>query len=81
MTDTTTATAAANEHLAWGPTLTPYIAGQFAQGTSLRAIVRHILGLYHGVRGGRRFRQALSDAARLRDADTSLLADALRAVE
>ena len=61
--------------------LTPYIAGQFAQGTSLRAIVRHILGLYHGVRGGRRFRQALSDAARLRDADTSLLADALRAVE
>ena len=26
MTDTTTATAAANEHLAWGPTLTPYIA-------------------------------------------------------
>jgi hypothetical protein len=30
------------------------------------------------VRGGRRFRQMLSDAARLRDADTSLLADALR---
>jgi tRNA-dihydrouridine synthase A len=61
--------------------LSAYAARQIAQGTSLRAIVRHILGLYHGVRGGRRFRQLLSDAARLHDADTSLLEDALRAVE
>jgi len=60
--------------------LSGYAARQIAQGTSLRAIVRHILGLYHGVRGGRRFRQLLSDAARLHDADTSLLEDALRAV-
>ena len=60
--------------------LMPYAARELAQGTSLRAIVRHILGLYHGVRGGRRFRQLLSDAARLRDADTSLLQDALREV-
>ncbi|HET8875309.1 MAG TPA: tRNA dihydrouridine(20/20a) synthase DusA [Casimicrobiaceae bacterium] len=58
--------------------LIPYAERCLAQGTSLRAIVRHILGLYHGVRGGRRFRQMLSDAARLHDADTSLLADALR---
>ena len=60
--------------------LSAYAARQIAQGTSLRAIVRHILGLYHGVRGGRQFRQLLSDAARLHDADTSLLEDALRAV-
>jgi tRNA-dihydrouridine synthase A len=58
-----------------------YADAQLARGTSLRAIVRHILGLYHGVRGGRRFRQLLSDAARLADADTALLADALREVE
>jgi tRNA-dihydrouridine synthase A len=58
--------------------LIPYAERCLAQGTSLRAIARHVLGLYHGVRGGRRFRQMLSDAARLRDADTSLLADALR---
>jgi tRNA-dihydrouridine synthase A len=58
--------------------LIPYAERCLAQGTSLRAIVRHILGLYHGVRGGRRFRQMLCDAARLHDADTSLLADALR---
>lgn len=61
--------------------LMPYAAKELAQGTSLRSIARHILGLYHGVRGGRRFRQLLSDAARLRNADTSLLQDALRAVE
>jgi hypothetical protein len=35
-----------------------------------------VLGLYHGVRGGRRFRQMLSDASRLRGADASLLRDA-----
>ena len=61
--------------------LIPYITDQLAHGTSLRAIVRHILGLSHGVRGGRRFRQLLSDAARLHDADTSLLDDALLTVE
>jgi tRNA-dihydrouridine synthase A len=61
--------------------LIDYAIAQLAHGTSLRAIVRHVLGLYHGMRGGRRFRQLLSDAARLRDADTSLLEDALRAVE
>ena len=60
--------------------LVPYAQAELARGTSLRSIVRHVLGLYHGVRGGRRFRQLLSDAARLRDADTSLLRDALEAV-
>jgi tRNA-dihydrouridine synthase A len=52
--------------------LIPYAERCLAQGTSLRAIARHVLGLYHGVRGGRRFRQMLSDAARLHDADASL---------
>ena len=61
--------------------LLPYASVQIARGSSLRAITRHILGLYHGVRGGRHFRRLLSDAARLRDADTSLLVDALRAVQ
>ena len=61
--------------------LAAYASEQLARGTSLRAIARHVLGLYHGVRGGRRFRQLLSDASRLRDADASLLADALSVVE
>src|SRR6476646_4768817 len=53
-----------------------YAAAQMPHGTSLRAITRHVLGLYHGVRGGRRFRQMLSDATHLAAADASLLRDA-----
>jgi tRNA-dihydrouridine synthase A len=60
--------------------LLPYATTQLARGTALRAIVRHMLGLYHGVRGGRQFRRLLSDAARLHDADLSLLRDAMQAV-
>jgi tRNA-dihydrouridine synthase A len=58
-----------------------YAAVHVAQGTPLRAITRHMLGLYHGQSGGRRFRQLLSDAARLRADDTGLLHEALAAVE
>ncbi|MEO8537660.1 MAG: tRNA dihydrouridine(20/20a) synthase DusA [Betaproteobacteria bacterium] len=53
-----------------------YAETAVARGTPLRAIARHVLGLYHGVPGGRRFRQVLSDARRLRDGDASLLHDA-----
>ena len=60
--------------------LIPYAKRALARGTTLRGIVRHVLGLYHGVRGGRRFRRLLSDASRLADADTTLLEDALRVV-
>ena len=48
---------------------------------SLRSVARHMLGLYHGMPGGRRFRQLLSDAARLQDAGPELLMEALDAVE
>jgi len=61
--------------------LMPYAAAQRARGTPLRSIARHILGLYHGRPGGRRFRQILSDAARLDDAGPELLEAALAAVE
>jgi tRNA-dihydrouridine synthase A len=57
-------------------TMIAYATAELARGTSLRSITRHMLGLYHGVRGGRQFRQMLSDAARLRNADASLLRDA-----
>ncbi len=58
-----------------------YAARQAASGTPLRAIVRHMLGLYHGVSGGRRYRQVLSDARRLKDAGPPLLREALAEVE
>jgi tRNA-dihydrouridine synthase A len=61
--------------------LVPYAQAQLARGTPLRSIARHVLGLYHGQSGGRRFRQILSDAARLRDAGPDLLLEALGAVE
>lgn len=57
--------------------LARYAERELARGTSLRAIVRHVLGLYHGMPGGRRFRRILSDAGRLHDADVSLLRDAM----
>jgi tRNA-dihydrouridine synthase A len=61
--------------------LVPYAATQGARGVPLRAIARHVLGLYHGRSGGRRFRQILSDAARLKEARPELFLEALAAVE
>ena len=61
--------------------LIPYVAAQRERGTPPRSIVRHILGLYHGRPGGRRFRQILSDSARLLHAGPELLEEALVAVE
>jgi tRNA-dihydrouridine synthase A len=61
--------------------LVPYAARHVARGVPLRGIARHVLGLYHGRSGGRRFRQILSDAARLRDAGPALFLEALAAVE
>jgi len=58
-----------------------YVEAQLAEGVSLRAITRHMLGLYHGQPGGRRFRQLLSDAQRLQERGSGLMLDALAAVE
>jgi tRNA-dihydrouridine synthase A len=59
----------------------PYAQAQCARGVPLRSIARHMLGLYHGRPGGRRYRQLLSDSARLKDAGPDLLLEALEAVE
>jgi tRNA-dihydrouridine synthase A len=61
--------------------LVPYAERELARGVPLRAIARHVLGLYHGRSGGRRFRRILSDAAKLRDAGPALFLEALAAVE
>jgi tRNA-dihydrouridine synthase A len=61
--------------------LVPYAERELARGTPLRAIARHVLGLYHGRSGGRRFRQILSDSRRLAQATPALLLEALAAVE
>jgi len=58
-----------------------YAVAERARGTPLRAVARHMLGLYHGRPGGRRWRQMLSDAARLAANDPALLLGAVAAVE
>lgn len=62
-------------------TMAAYAGVQIAKGVPLRAIVRHMLGLYHGQPAARTWRRMLSDAELLRDADVSLLWKALDAVE
>ena len=59
----------------------PYVERQIARGVPLRSMVRHILGLYLGQPGGRKFRQVLSDARRLRGGGAGVIEDALREVE
>jgi len=61
--------------------LAPYAEEQLARGVPMRAIARHVLGLFHGRAGGRRFRQILSDASKLKGAGPELLLEALAAVE
>jgi len=58
-----------------------YAGAQAARGVPLRAVVRHMLGLYHGRSRGRIYRQILSDARRLAANDAGVIAEALAAVE
>jgi tRNA-dihydrouridine synthase A len=57
--------------------LRPYIEAQLEQGVFLKHITRHLLGLFHGERGGRAYRQVLSEGAHRPGADWSLLEAAL----
>ena len=61
--------------------LVPYAEEQLSRGVQLRAIARHVLGLYHGQPGGRRFRQMLSDAKRLHSGNPALFREAMSSVE
>ena len=61
--------------------LVPYAEAQLAQGVGLRAIARHVLGLYRGAPGARAWRRILSDAVLLQSAGPKLFLRALREVE
>ncbi|HJW47326.1 MAG TPA: tRNA dihydrouridine(20/20a) synthase DusA [Lysobacter sp.] len=64
----------------------PYVETQLArgaalQGVQLKHITRHLLGLFAGERGGRAFRQVLSEGAHKPGADWSLVEHALSLTE
>lgn len=60
--------------------LLPYVEQQLARGTHLNHITRHILGLYQGVPGARKFRRHLSENAYKKNAGLNVLVDALEKV-
>jgi tRNA-dihydrouridine synthase A len=53
------------------------IAPELAKGTKLSHITRHILGLYQGIPGARRFRRYISENAHRAGADTNVIYQAL----
>jgi tRNA-dihydrouridine synthase A len=57
--------------------LRPHVEVWLSQGIALNHITRHLLGLFHGERGGRAFRQVLSEGAHKPGADWSLIELAL----
>ena len=61
--------------------LRPYIEDQIARGVYLKHITRHLLGLFAGERGGRAFRQVLSEGAHKPGAGWSLIEHALAVTE
>nr|WP_256448099.1 tRNA dihydrouridine(20/20a) synthase DusA [Lysobacter sp. MMG2] len=61
--------------------LRPYVEDQLARGVFLKHITRHLLGLFAGERGGRAFRQVLSEGAHKPGADWSLVEHALQVTE
>ncbi len=60
--------------------LLPYVERQLASGAHLNHITRHILGLYQGVPGARKFRRHLSENAYKKEAGLEVLEEAYRQV-
>jgi tRNA-dihydrouridine synthase A len=60
--------------------MTAYLHREVARGTAPRHVVRHMLGLYQGVRGARQWRRELSDAAVLEQEGADALTYAARRV-
>jgi len=61
--------------------MAPYVEAELARGVRLPEITRHMLGLFHGAPGARRWRQILSVDAARRGAGIAVLQEALAAVE
>lgn len=57
-----------------------FLHAELAEGTPARAVLRHMLGLFNGMPGARRWRRHLSDAALLSQSGARVLDDALAAL-
>jgi len=57
--------------------LRPYIVRRLAEGAKLNHVTRHLLGLFQGCPGGRRFRRHLSEHAHREGAGIAVFDDAL----
>jgi tRNA-dihydrouridine synthase A len=60
--------------------MTAYLHREAARGTAPRHVVRHMLGLYQGVRGARQWRRELSDAVALEREAADVLTGAVQRV-
>ncbi len=54
-----------------------YVDNELAKGTNLHAMTRHILGLFHGMPGARKFRRHISENAYKKSASIGVLTTAL----
>ncbi|MDG2091342.1 MAG: tRNA dihydrouridine(20/20a) synthase DusA [Gammaproteobacteria bacterium] len=59
----------------------PYVAEELKQGTALRHITRHILGLFQSQPGGKKYRRYLSENAYKPSADLRVLEHAMQIVQ
>jgi tRNA-dihydrouridine synthase A len=73
--------AAPATRTAVGEAMHRYASRETAAGTPLRAIARHLLGLFHGQPRARLWRRMLSDAVALARNDPGLILRALEAAE
>ncbi|WP_434657162.1 tRNA dihydrouridine(20/20a) synthase DusA [Chromobacterium violaceum] len=67
------------ERVAVVEAMMPYVTARLGDGSNVRHIARHILGLFQGLPGARNWRRMLSDAKLLDGADAGLLRQAYEA--
>lgn len=67
------------ERVAVVEAMMPYVTARLGDGSNVRHIARHILGLFQGLPGARNWRRMLSDAKLLDGADACLLRQAYEA--
>jgi len=70
-------TPATNTRLEILESFLPFVENALANGTRLNHITRHILGLFHGQRGGKKFRRLISEKAHQKDAGIEVLLEAI----